>query len=138
MQRPLLRQKNMSPPLSVVRCPIAPCPLSPWSVVRCPLAPTRAILILGIEIDSQILNALFCVTGLGLLPWRLRDLYLLHRKNYDKLAVIHQGWYIHGVTKLALLYWVVWLFIMNSVWQIVVPPFVPWPPPPSARGSTSP
>jgi hypothetical protein len=28
-----------------------------------------------IEIDSQILNALFCVTGFGLAPWRFRDLY---------------------------------------------------------------
>lgn len=26
-----------------------------------------------IEIDSQILNALFCVTGFGLIPWRFRD-----------------------------------------------------------------
>jgi len=112
----------LHPPCPLIPLPVVPCPLGPLSLVHCPLAPTRAILILGIEIDSQILNALFCVTGLGLLPWRLRDLYLLHRKNYDKLAVIHQGWYIHGVTKLALLYWVVWLFIMNSVWQIVVPP----------------
>jgi hypothetical protein len=30
---------------------------------------------LWIEIDAQILNALFCVTGLGLAPWRLRDLF---------------------------------------------------------------
>lgn len=32
-----------------------------------------------LEIDSQILNALFCVTGFGLLPWRARDLYYLLR-----------------------------------------------------------
>lgn len=30
-----------------------------------------------IEIDSQILNALFCVTGFGLAPWRFRDLYYI-------------------------------------------------------------
>lgn len=30
-----------------------------------------------IEWDSQILNALFCVTGFGLAPWRFRDLYYL-------------------------------------------------------------
>ncbi|QSS64467.1 hypothetical protein I7I51_01535, partial [Histoplasma capsulatum] len=30
-----------------------------------------------IEIDSQILNALFCVTGFGLIPWRFRDFYYL-------------------------------------------------------------
>jgi hypothetical protein len=28
-----------------------------------------------IEIDAQILNALFCVTGFGLAPWRARDLF---------------------------------------------------------------
>lgn len=32
-----------------------------------------------VEIDSQILNALFCVTGFGLIPWRFRDLYYLLR-----------------------------------------------------------
>ncbi|PVH70845.1 hypothetical protein DL98DRAFT_564072 [Cadophora sp. DSE1049] len=32
-----------------------------------------------IEIDSQILNALFCVTGFGLAPWRFRDLWWLVR-----------------------------------------------------------
>lgn len=32
-----------------------------------------------LEIDSQILNALFCVTGFGLVPWRFRDLYYLLR-----------------------------------------------------------
>ena len=53
-----------------------------------------------IEIDSQILNALFCVTGFGLIPWRFRDLYYLLRfrfgKKYDalrKLAGIHHGWF---------------------------------------------
>ncbi|KAG9698510.1 hypothetical protein KCU95_g2543, partial [Aureobasidium melanogenum] len=30
-----------------------------------------------IEIDSQILNALFCLTAWGLAPWRLRDLWWL-------------------------------------------------------------
>lgn len=33
----------------------------------------------GSKIDSQILNALFCVTGFGLMPWRFRDLYYLSR-----------------------------------------------------------
>lgn len=53
-----------------------------------------------IEIDSQILNALFCVTGFGLIPWRFRDLYHLLRwrvlKQYDGLRVlagIHRGWF---------------------------------------------
>src|SRR5215471_13975027 len=77
----------------------------------------------GIEIDAQILNALFCVTGIGLLPWRLRDGYLLFRGNWPKLSKIHAGWYIDGVTKRSLMWWVVILFLGNSAWQIVVRPF---------------
>jgi hypothetical protein len=53
-----------------------------------------------LEIDSQILNALFCVTGLGLIPWRFRDLYYLIKWRYRKdesglrrLAGIHRGWF---------------------------------------------
>jgi hypothetical protein len=53
-----------------------------------------------LEIDSQILNALFCVTGLGLIPWRFRDFYYLlqwrWKKNPDglrRLAGIHRSWF---------------------------------------------
>ena len=53
-----------------------------------------------IEIDSQILNALFCVTGFGLIPWRFRDLYYLmkfrlgHKQDaLRKLAGIHRAWF---------------------------------------------
>lgn len=53
-----------------------------------------------IEIDSQILNALFCVTGFGLIPWRFRDFYYLlqyrirHREDaLRRLAGIHRSWY---------------------------------------------
>jgi hypothetical protein len=57
-----------------------------------------------IEIDSQILNALFCVTGFGLAPWRFRDLYWwcwwrLGRSEHAKstgirrLAGVHKGWF---------------------------------------------
>ena len=60
-----------------------------------------------IEIDSQILNGLFCVTGFGLIPWRFRDLYWLlvyriglngrsHEKKMNglrRLAGIHRGWF---------------------------------------------
>ncbi|KAL8854838.1 MAG: hypothetical protein Q9221_000344 [Calogaya cf. arnoldii] len=53
-----------------------------------------------IEIDSQILNALFCVTGFGLIPWRFRDLYYLLKwrvgRKYDglrRLAGIHRSWF---------------------------------------------
>ncbi|KAF2033487.1 hypothetical protein EK21DRAFT_86280 [Setomelanomma holmii] len=56
-----------------------------------------------IEIDSQVLNALFCVTGFGLAPWRFRDLYWWgfwriggsKRKEIGirRLAGIHRGWF---------------------------------------------
>lgn len=61
-----------------------------------------------IEIDSQILNALFCVTGFGLVPWRFRDLWYLLRwrlcseKRYGReqklyglrvLAGFHRNWF---------------------------------------------
>ncbi|MCJ1365117.1 hypothetical protein MMC16_004237 [Acarospora aff. strigata] len=53
-----------------------------------------------VEIDSQILNALFCVTGFGLIPWRFRDLYYLLQfrifKKQDglrRLAGIHRAWF---------------------------------------------
>lgn len=57
-----------------------------------------------IEIDSQILNALFCVTGFGLAPWRIRDLYhwcfwKLGRReetrqcSLDALSKIHKNWF---------------------------------------------
>ncbi|KAI1769222.1 hypothetical protein GGR53DRAFT_474978 [Hypoxylon sp. FL1150] len=53
-----------------------------------------------IETDSQILNALFCVTGFGLAPWRFRDWYFLLQyrlqHNHDalrKLAGVHRGWF---------------------------------------------
>ncbi|KUJ20991.1 uncharacterized protein LY89DRAFT_704949 [Mollisia scopiformis] len=53
-----------------------------------------------IEVDSQILNALFCVTGFGLIPWRFRDLYYLlqyrvmkNELGLRRLAGINRGWF---------------------------------------------
>ncbi|KAK6822791.1 hypothetical protein PG987_014336 [Apiospora arundinis] len=53
-----------------------------------------------IETDSQILNALFCVTGFGLAPWRIRDLVLLLKYRMGKnpealreLAGVHRNWF---------------------------------------------
>lgn len=53
-----------------------------------------------VEWDSQILNALFCVTGFGLAPWRFRDLYFLLQYRIGrntiglrKLAAIHRDWF---------------------------------------------
>ncbi|KAI2630460.1 hypothetical protein GGS21DRAFT_202129 [Xylaria nigripes] len=51
------------------------------------------------EIDSQVLTALFSATGFGLAPWRIRDLYLLlkYRLHKDhkalrRLAGVHRDW----------------------------------------------
>lgn len=53
-----------------------------------------------VEYDSQILNALFCVTGFGLIPWRFRDFYYLLKFRLGhsqlalrKLAGFHNGWF---------------------------------------------
>jgi hypothetical protein len=60
-----------------------------------------------IEIDSQVLNGLFCVTGFGTIPWRFRDLYwlLVYRLGIRgrsrqarefgirRLAGIHRNWF---------------------------------------------
>ncbi|KAF2826441.1 hypothetical protein CC86DRAFT_29866 [Ophiobolus disseminans] len=56
-----------------------------------------------VEYDSQILNALFCVTGFGLAPWRFRDLYWLawwriggskrSEIGIRRLAGINRGWF---------------------------------------------
>jgi hypothetical protein len=65
-----------------------------------------------LEIDSQILNALFCVTGLGLIPWRFRDFYYLLKWRYGKdeialrrLAGIHRNWFrLQGSQELPVLF----------------------------------
>lgn len=67
-----------------------------------------------IEIDSQILNALFCVTGLGLIPWRVRDLYQAYREK-DRHKLLHRHSY---TTSLLWIRIVVWTFIANSLFQI--------------------
>lgn len=53
-----------------------------------------------IEYDSQVLTALFCVTGFGTIPWRFRDLYYLMQYRIQKkeiglrrLAGINRGWF---------------------------------------------
>ncbi|KKY33789.1 putative alpha-l-rhamnosidase c [Diaporthe ampelina] len=53
-----------------------------------------------VEYDSQVLTALFSLTGFGLAPWRFRDLYYLMKfrlqGRYDglrRLAGIHRDWF---------------------------------------------
>jgi len=98
-----------------------------------------------IEVDSQILNALFCIPGLGLAPWRLRDLYFWtfwrlgrsearRQKSLDRLAQIHGKWFLLDSSQSVVLptsailkvpatpFWkmdaVVWGNILNTVFQI--------------------
>ena len=54
-----------------------------------------------LEIDSQILNGLFCVTGFGLLPWRARDMYFLLRWRLCSERKHGQMKKLHGLRKLA-------------------------------------
>jgi hypothetical protein len=56
------------------------------------------------ETDSQILNALFCVTGLGLIPWRFRDLYYLLRWRLLPRNKLGRHQKIYGLRTLAGLY----------------------------------
>jgi MFS family permease len=67
-----------------------------------------------IEIDSQILNALFCVTGLGLIPWRVRDLYQVYREK-DRHKVLHRHSYTDNLTWIRV---IIWTFVANSLFQI--------------------
>lgn len=53
-----------------------------------------------LEIDSQILNALFCVTAFGLAPWRFRDLHWfiqaahMHKASaMQRLAAQNKSWF---------------------------------------------
>lgn len=99
-----------------------------------------------IEITSQILNALFCVTGFGLVPWRFRDLYFLlrwrladHTPSLHKLEIIHGSWFRgtsgeqHTITttgKVAQptsswkMDYVVWLYVWNTFFQCVLSGFM--------------
>jgi hypothetical protein len=67
-----------------------------------------------IEIDSQILNGLFCITGLGLIPWRVRDLYQAYSPKHRHKLLKHHSY----TTDLVWIRIVIWTFIANSLFQI--------------------
>ncbi|KAK9319923.1 hypothetical protein V1517DRAFT_331027 [Lipomyces orientalis] len=78
-----------------------------------------------IEIDSQVLNALFCITGFGLMPQRTKHLYFLIRGqlgNQDT-ADVQLGkrypWYVIGRNWWALAA-VLYLYELNSCFQVVM------------------
>ncbi|KAI5787721.1 hypothetical protein DFH27DRAFT_223107 [Peziza echinospora] len=68
-----------------------------------------------VETTSQILNTLFCLPAFGLIPWRFRDLFLLHTSKRTKLREIH-GWKWDGKG----VYIVVWGFVLNTFFQIAL------------------
>lgn len=57
-----------------------------------------------LEIDSQILNALFCVTGFGLIPWRFRDLWYLLRWRFTSEERYGRARKLYGLRVLAGIY----------------------------------
>lgn len=97
-----------------------------------------------IEIDSQILNALFCLTAWGLAPWRFRDLYWVARWRFGKpeashrairrLAARNESWFrvreeeievketFHGARAPPTASWkldfVVWMMVLNTLLQV--------------------
>lgn len=97
-----------------------------------------------IEIDSQILNALFCLTAWGLAPWRFRDLYWVARWRFGKPEVSHRAirrlaarngsWFrmreedceiketFHGARAPPTASWkldfVVWMMVLNTLLQV--------------------
>lgn len=67
-----------------------------------------------IEIDSQVLNALFCVTGIGLIPWRVHDVYQFYNKKHRAKLLKRHSYSTNPV-------WIqiiMWSFIANSLFQI--------------------
>jgi hypothetical protein len=73
-----------------------------------------------IEIDSQILNALFCVTGIGLIPWRVRDICEFYIVKY-RHKVLHRHSYTSNFVWIQI---VLWTFIANSLFQIGMAAFM--------------
>lgn len=97
-----------------------------------------------IEIDSQILNALFCLTAWGLAPWRFRDLYWVAQWRFAKpetshrairrLAARNESWFrmreedcepketFHGARAPPTASWkldfVVWMMVLNTLLQV--------------------
>ena len=98
-----------------------------------------------LEIDSQILNALFCLTSFGLAPWRFRDAWWVGqwrlsrnaaRSNHaiKRLAARNEAWFrmreeeneaketFHGSRAPPTARWkldfVVWMMVLNSLFQV--------------------
>ena len=53
-----------------------------------------------LEVDSQILNGLFCVTGFGTVPWRFRDWYWLLVYRFGSIFGLSKERRLHGLQRL--------------------------------------
>jgi hypothetical protein len=96
-----------------------------------------------IEIDSQILNALFCLPAWGLAPWRFRDMYwtiewrmsrdsLKAQRAFDQLKARNEAWFRAQDDEATVtatgnqapptstwkLDFVVWMMVLNSLLQV--------------------
>lgn len=98
-----------------------------------------------IEITSQILNALFCLTAWGLAPWRFRDLFWVAQWRFSpsktrshaaikRLAARNESWFrmreeeyeaketFHGTRAPPTASWkldfVVWMMVLNTLFQV--------------------
>ncbi|KAJ8097757.1 hypothetical protein POJ06DRAFT_259958 [Lipomyces tetrasporus] len=78
-----------------------------------------------IEIDSQVLNALFCITGFGLMPQRTKHLYFLIRGQLGNQETANvrlrkrYPWYVPSRNWWALAA-VLYLYELNSCFQVVM------------------
>lgn len=97
-----------------------------------------------LEICSQILNALFCLTAWGLAPWRFRDLYWVARWRFGgpevshcairRLSARNEAWFrmreedcetketFHDARAPPTASWkldfVVWMMVLNTLFQV--------------------
>lgn len=69
-----------------------------------------------IEIASQVLNAMFFIPIVALLPWRIRDLVFLHWKKY-RSRLLERFNYSASIIWIGIF---VWAFIFNAMFQIAI------------------
>ena len=80
-----------------------------------------------IEICTQVLTGLFCITGLGLFPTRARDFFLIVRGQIlgdiyssNRILRIHSNWFWAGFSGNWKLVLVGALFMVSSVLQVLL------------------
>lgn len=109
--------------LIILLCDGAPAMSRTWGPDDIKRSPRR----LWIEICTQVLTGLFCITGLGLFPLRVRDVFLwVHGRHLgdiystNKLLKIHTNWFWAGFSSFWKLFLVIMLLMMSSVFQVLL------------------